>query len=98
MQTAPAKGQSVFDTGIVTRAANTTTARNETPWQHVNAGMRKTNEKINANGKGAGHEYERMDIMPPYAEKDKIKNPGRNSSGKFSAVLYEVQTGNYSQH
>lgn len=27
MQTAPAKGQSVFDTGIVTRAANTTTAR-----------------------------------------------------------------------
>lgn len=34
----------------------------------------------------------------PYAEKDKIKNPGRNSSGKFSAVLYEVQTGNYSQH
>lgn len=37
-------------------------------------------------------------ILCPYAEKDKIKNPGRNSSGKFSAVLYEVQAESYSQH
>jgi len=35
--------------------------------------MRKTNEKINADGKGAGHEYGRMDIMPPMRKKTRLK-------------------------
>ena len=48
MQTAPAKGQSVFDTGIVTRAANTTTARNETSSRNacINAMKAKLDEEV----------------------------------------------------